>query len=350
MRSTTRSKVPILDQWSQESDMSALASRILQHIEEQIPLDAALLVSGNPPHVTNPHGLSISEGSMMFVLPLVHEGIVEAVLYLRNRNDSDNELKLQQRKALDSICEIAAQAVARLRVDETTGTPASLPTELTAKPMGKEGLPNPVSVMSSRVLGIIAHDLRTPVTVVRGYLKLMLSERTGAVTQNQRECLDGALNSMLLLSAFAEQMDKASELMEQIHPELLNVQSELWQKNWEEVQTQAEEKAVSLRINVPAEQLTVWGDRRMLCEVIQKVLACAVGLANRNSELFVEVFSRRSGDIVLRIAFTGSLEPSDDNVVSGLQPKVFVNGGKLTFSPSSESGSSFTLSLPGKDA
>jgi len=369
MRSTTRSKAPLrlLEELNRAPDISDLANRILQCVEDRIALKPALLVPGNPAHVENPHGLpmelltesqtrpdpmqpiSLPDGSVIYLFPLIHAGSLAANLYLYASGGNSQDLPLHQLKALNPICEVAAQAIAQRRAATIIGEGGVAP--LSAGGRKSEIIDIPASPMTPRLLGTIAHDLRTPITVVRGYLKLMLSERIGPVTQDQKDCLEGAINSMNQLSRLAGLIGGASVLAEEIFPEILNFQDDLWRKTWNEVLLQAGAKSVSLREELPVERLSVWGDRRMLCDVVEKVIVSSIGFAERNTEMVVNLFSRKSGDVVLKITFNcGSMEPTGEDVVSGLQAIVFLNGGKLTFGTEIDNRSSFTLTLPGKDA
>ncbi len=52
------------------------------------------------------------------------------------------------------------------------------------------------------VLEVVAHELRTPVTVLGGYHRLLLSERAGSVNAEQREFLEESLRSCQRMSGF----------------------------------------------------------------------------------------------------------------------------------------------------
>jgi len=223
------------------------------------------------------------------------------------------------------------QVIAKLRAKKRTGT--------------AENSLVPLSRISTRLTATIAHDLRSPITVIRGYLKMLLSGRIGPMTPEQQECLEGAMTGVNQLSRIAGMVGEVSGLTEQSHPEILNFH-ELWLKAWESIRPQAKEKGVILKERFTAERPMVCGDRRILTEIILELIV--VALASYGKELLVELSSLKSGDIVLRMAFDcGSPEPDLEAVVSGLLSKVFFHGGKLTFNASRENGSSFTLLMPG---
>src|SRR6185437_3133482 len=65
-----------------------------------------------------------------------------------------------------------------------------------------------------RMLGLISHDLRSPLTSIRGYVELMLDDETGPLTEDQQrflgivkrnaERLDGQIGDLLLLAGDGE--------------------------------------------------------------------------------------------------------------------------------------------------
>jgi signal transduction histidine kinase len=52
------------------------------------------------------------------------------------------------------------------------------------------------------LLGVVAHELRTPATVITGYARLLLSEKVGPLTDEQRRFLDETVRSCRRLNEF----------------------------------------------------------------------------------------------------------------------------------------------------
>ncbi len=63
-----------------------------------------------------------------------------------------------------------------------------------------------------RLLGLSVHELRTPVTVVAGYVRMLLKERAGAITEQQRRLLEEAEKSCGRLSALLAEMSDLANL------------------------------------------------------------------------------------------------------------------------------------------
>jgi signal transduction histidine kinase len=55
----------------------------------------------------------------------------------------------------------------------------------------------------ARLLSLIAHELRTPLSVTSGYLKMLASERPGPLTDTQKHAVGGASRSCDLLATVA---------------------------------------------------------------------------------------------------------------------------------------------------
>lgn len=63
-----------------------------------------------------------------------------------------------------------------------------------------------------RLLSLSVHELRTPVTVVAGYIRMLLKDRAGAVTDQQRRLLEKAEKSCGRLAALLTEMSDLSNL------------------------------------------------------------------------------------------------------------------------------------------
>lgn len=63
-----------------------------------------------------------------------------------------------------------------------------------------------------RLLGLAVHEFRTPITVVAGYIRMLLRDRAGAITDQQRKLLEEAEKSCGRLSALVSEMSDLSAL------------------------------------------------------------------------------------------------------------------------------------------
>jgi signal transduction histidine kinase len=71
---------------------------------------------------------------------------------------------------------------------------------------------SPVDPRWPRLLGLAVHEFRTPITVVAGYIRMLLKERAGAITDQQRKLLEEAEKSCGRLSGLVSEMSDLSSL------------------------------------------------------------------------------------------------------------------------------------------
>jgi signal transduction histidine kinase len=63
-----------------------------------------------------------------------------------------------------------------------------------------------------RLLSLAVHEFRTPITVVAGYIRMLLKERAGPLSEQQRKLLEEAEKSCGRLSALVAEMSDLSNL------------------------------------------------------------------------------------------------------------------------------------------
>src|SRR5262245_58145113 len=63
-----------------------------------------------------------------------------------------------------------------------------------------------------RLMGLAVHEIRTPLTVVAGYIRMLLKDRAGAVTDQQRKLLEEAEKSCARLSTLLVEMSDLANL------------------------------------------------------------------------------------------------------------------------------------------
>lgn len=63
-----------------------------------------------------------------------------------------------------------------------------------------------------KILSLAVHEFRTPMTVVSGYIRMLLKERAGAITDQQRRLLEEAEKSCGRLAALVAEVSELSNL------------------------------------------------------------------------------------------------------------------------------------------
>jgi len=64
-----------------------------------------------------------------------------------------------------------------------------------------------------RALSLAVHELRTPVTVVSGYLRMLLKDQSAPLTEKQRKMLEEAERSCARIGVLVEEMSELSKLL-----------------------------------------------------------------------------------------------------------------------------------------
>lgn len=80
-----------------------------------------------------------------------------------------------------------------------------------APPAGSSG-PTPQKTGWAKVLSLAAHEFRSPLTVVSGYIRMLLKERAGPVPEQQRRLLEEADKSCARLSSLLAELSELSNL------------------------------------------------------------------------------------------------------------------------------------------
>src|SRR5215813_11031398 len=63
-----------------------------------------------------------------------------------------------------------------------------------------------------KILSLSVHEFRTPISVVAGYIRMLLKDRAGTLTEPQRRMLEEAEKSCGRLSALVSEMSELSGL------------------------------------------------------------------------------------------------------------------------------------------
>jgi len=127
-------------------------------------------------------------------------------------------------------------------------------------------------------VAIAAHELRTPITGIRGYLSILIEEVSKKLTKTEFEMLQKAFISTTNLAALVENLLSISNI--ERHSLKLNKQPVLWSDLINEVKgnflSSAEQKQIKIVTNVPKDLPKISIDRFRISEVISNLLANAI--------------------------------------------------------------------------
>ena len=128
-----------------------------------------------------------------------------------------------------------------------------------------------------RLLSLAVHELRTPVTVVAGYLRMLLREQGGPLTDKQRKMLEEAERSCSRLDALVTEMSDLGKLeggtapLAQHEVNIAALLTELASGMHE-----GEDRGVRLELRGTDRQLVVTGDRTRLAASLNALMHAAL--------------------------------------------------------------------------
>jgi signal transduction histidine kinase len=349
-----------------------LALRIAESVSEMIPMDAAVFVFGGLGRMFSPNGFPpehllalqrrmegspsllnelarsngaapeprwMSDGSLAFMLPLVHNGMLEGVLCLHRKSADCHDTLLVQVKSLAPVCQMAAAAIVRTMEQESVKR---------AKKRDAEGS-DARSVVVTRLLRNIAHDIRTPTTALRGYVKMVMEGRVGEITADQKECLEVAFRSANQLVNLGNMVEEAAAVLEDVKVESLDLR-DLWSSACNANRPQVLAAGVTIKEILPAERVSVTGDRAALTSVLEGVLAFALEGIEAGCEIRADLTGSGRSDATLRLELPRNARREDamrQETFLRLRNRLFLHGGNLTLGNKGEQAV-FTISLPGQ--
>ncbi|MBI4266219.1 MAG: HAMP domain-containing histidine kinase [Acidobacteria bacterium] len=140
-----------------------------------------------------------------------------------------------------------------------------------------------------RAMSLAVHELRTPVTVVAGYLRMVLREQAGPLTDKQRKMLEEADRSCARINALVAEMSElgkleARELTLAAVPFDLTALAAEVAGNMHE----GEDRGIRLETRGMDQPIRVTGDRTRLAAALQALIHAAVRERGEPGRIIVE--------------------------------------------------------------
>ena len=120
----------------------------------------------------------------------------------------------------------------------------------------------------------ISHDLRTPLTSLRGFLETMALKQSSLSPEERRTYLEGAIRQTDRLSRLVADLFELARLesgTQEMEVETLAL-AELAQDAVQQFSLQADERGIDLQVEVPGGAATVEGDMSLLARVLDNLL------------------------------------------------------------------------------
>jgi len=164
-------------------------------------------------------------------------------------------------------------------------------------------------VQRRNMVADIAHELRTPLTIVQGNLEALLD---GVYDLNLENVAAIHRQSTLLSRLVADWRDLALAEAGQLQLEwgLVNLAELITQVN-EGLETQAQDKGVTLQVNIPGEISPISGDEQRLKQVLFNLLSNALRHTPSGGTI-TTIAEIKEDRVVIRVRDTGSGIPTED--------------------------------------
>lgn len=156
-------------------------------------------------------------------------------------------------------------------------------------------------------VSMAAHELRTPITSIRGYLSLVANDETSDLSKDGRHYLERARTSSLHLVGLINNLLNVARI------ERGAFKMNKTQVNWSDVvrttlndqAISAEEKSINMTLVVPDKDVYVYADVMAVQEVINNIVSNAIHYTTEGGNIGVEVRSSDDGMVSTHISDDG---------------------------------------------
>lgn len=167
--------------------------------------------------------------------------------------------------------------------------------------------------MRREMVANVSHDLRTPLTTMRGYLETLLLKRGDLTEKEQEKYLQTALNHSQHLAKLVEELFELARLdscESVVYSEPFSM-SELVQDVTQSFLLRAQQKSIQMEAVLNPETSLVYGDIAMMQRVLENLLENGLRHTPEGGSISVSI-NVDSGKIGVQITDTGCGIPAED--------------------------------------
>lgn len=175
----------------------------------------------------------------------------------------------------------------------------------------------------SRFVATISHELRTPMTSIKGYVELLAAGAAGQVTAEQRRYLDIVNDNTERMVSLVNNLIAVSEMEKgtiQVEPKRVDMKGVI-QEAVQAVRSEAAERQLNLSVDVPADLKPAQGDPTRLRQIMDNLLDNALRFtppAGRITVWATEAHLEDNGDapqsfLVVSVRDTGVGIPAEEH-------------------------------------
>ena len=196
----------------------------------------------------------LSDSRARIVLPLRHEASTVGLLVLETLDERGYDEETQH--FLTRLVDHASVAVANARLYNAL---------------------QQANRAKSEFISFVAHELKTPMTSIRGYTDLLLAGAVGPINETQRNFLQTVRDNVERMAALVTDLADISRIearqlrLEFQQVDMLQVIDEVVRS----LRQQIEAKEQRLEVQVPEQLPPVWGDRMRLVQVLTNLVSNA---------------------------------------------------------------------------
>jgi len=153
--------------------------------------------------------------------------------------------------------------------------------------------------MKSELIGNVSHELQTPLVSIRGYTEMILKERLGPVSEEQRKGLELSLKNIDRLISMIDNLLVVSKKEHRL-PELKISRFGLKLLIDESVSLMREPiegRAISVVVRLDRDEISIQADRDKIQQVLLNLLSNAIKFSAHGGEVEIDVSAGVGGDV-----------------------------------------------------